>query len=297
MHARVAAASLVWLLASSSPPPVAAQAAAKAAIGHRASRTGADPGRRRLHQEDVDDAAPVGPRPAGGGEGPQAPPASGQPLARLHPGRAKTRRGSKPPCGRSSASRSWRRSRSARCPRTPASCEEHGLLYLPHPYVVPGGRFNEMYGWDSYFILLGLLRDDEVEAARDMVDNFVYEIEHYGTILNANRTYYLSRSQPPFLTRMMLGVFERTARPRVARVGLEGGREPLPLLDDRAPSRPGDGAVALLRFRRGARARGPERRARREGAHPLRPGPRVLPRRTRSPTTTRPASTTRRPTA
>jgi alpha,alpha-trehalase len=86
----------------------------------------------------------------------------------------------------------------------------HGLLYLPRPYVVPGGRFNEMYGWDSYFILVGLLRDGEVERARDMVDNFVYEIGHYGTILNANRTYYLTRSQPPFLTRMVLGVYERT---------------------------------------------------------------------------------------
>jgi alpha,alpha-trehalase len=87
---------------------------------------------------------------------------------------------------------------------------EPGLLYLPRPYVVPGGRFNEMYGWDSYFIQVGLLRDDEVERARDMVDNFVYEIDNYGTILNANRTYYLTRSQPPFLTEMILGVFERT---------------------------------------------------------------------------------------
>src|SRR5436309_12968978 len=87
---------------------------------------------------------------------------------------------------------------------------EHGLLYLPHPYVVPGGRFNEMYGWDSYFIQRGLLRDGEVPLARDMTDNFVYEIAHYGMILNANRTYFLTRSQPPFLTEMILGVYERT---------------------------------------------------------------------------------------
>ncbi len=85
-----------------------------------------------------------------------------------------------------------------------------GLLYLPRPYVVPGGRFNEMYGWDSYFIQVGLLADGETEKARDMVENFLYEIEHYGTILNANRTYYLTRSQPPFLTEMILGVYERT---------------------------------------------------------------------------------------
>jgi len=87
---------------------------------------------------------------------------------------------------------------------------EPGLLYLPRPYVVPGGRFNEMYGWDSYFIQLGLLRDGELTLARDMTENFLYEIAHYGMILNANRTYFLTRSQPPFLTEMILGVYERT---------------------------------------------------------------------------------------
>lgn len=91
-----------------------------------------------------------------------------------------------------------------------ASIEEHGLLYLPRPYVVPGGRFNEMYGWDSYFIQVGLLEDGELALARDMVDNFIYEIDHYGTILNANRTYFLTRSQPPFLTRMILGVYGKS---------------------------------------------------------------------------------------
>jgi alpha,alpha-trehalase len=86
---------------------------------------------------------------------------------------------------------------------------EAGLLYLPRPYVVPGGRFNEMYGWDSYFIQLGLLRDGELAAARDMTDNFIYEIANYGTLLNANRTYYLTRSQPPFLSRMVLDVYQK----------------------------------------------------------------------------------------
>ena len=97
-----------------------------------------------------------------------------------------------------------------RLPDDPAKIERHGILYLPHPYVVPGGRFNEMYGWDSYFIVVGLLGDGEVELARQMVDNFIYEIDHYGTILNANRSYYLSRSQPPFLTRMVLDVYAKT---------------------------------------------------------------------------------------
>jgi alpha,alpha-trehalase len=81
-----------------------------------------------------------------------------------------------------------------------------GLLYLKNKYVVPGGRFNEMYGWDSYFIILGLLRDGRVELARGMVDNFFFEIEHYGALLNANRTYYLTRSQPPFLSSMVMAV-------------------------------------------------------------------------------------------
>jgi alpha,alpha-trehalase len=85
----------------------------------------------------------------------------------------------------------------------------HGLLYLPYPYVVPGGRFNEMYGWDSYFILLGLLEDGHLELAKGMTDNLIFEVEHYGKVLNANRTYYLNRSQPPFLSEMVLEIYKR----------------------------------------------------------------------------------------
>lgn len=99
-----------------------------------------------------------------------------------------------------------------------------GLLYLEHNYVVPGGRFNEMYGWDSYFIVRGLLEDGRIELARGMVENFFFEIEHYGTILNANRTYYLTRSQPPFLTSMILGVYEaQKAKGKDEREWLEKG--------------------------------------------------------------------------
>jgi alpha,alpha-trehalase len=83
-----------------------------------------------------------------------------------------------------------------------------GLLYLPHAYVVPGGQFNEMYGWDSYFIIVGLLRAHRLELAKGMVENFFYEIQHYGSILNANRTYYLTRAQPPFLSSMILAVYD-----------------------------------------------------------------------------------------
>jgi alpha,alpha-trehalase len=86
-----------------------------------------------------------------------------------------------------------------------------GLLYLPHPYIVPGGRFNEMYGWDSYFILLGLEAEHREALAKGIVDDFLFEVENYGAVLNANRTYYLTRSQPPLLTAMILTVYEDPA--------------------------------------------------------------------------------------
>jgi alpha,alpha-trehalase len=76
------------------------------------------------------------------------------------------------------------------------------------PFVVPGGRFNEMYGWDSYFEGVGLLIDGRIDLARAMVDNFVYQINHYGKILNANRSYYLTRTQPPFMSSFVREVYE-----------------------------------------------------------------------------------------
>jgi alpha,alpha-trehalase len=82
------------------------------------------------------------------------------------------------------------------------------------PYVVPGGRFNELYYWDSYFIVLGLLQDGRRDLARGMADNLIYEMNYYGKIPNANRTYYLTRSQPPFLTSLIRVVFENGAADR-----------------------------------------------------------------------------------
>ncbi|OLL26382.1 Neutral trehalase [Neolecta irregularis DAH-3] len=77
------------------------------------------------------------------------------------------------------------------------------------PFVVPGGRFNELYGWDSYMESLGLIVDDRIDLAKGMVENFIFEIKHYGKILNANRSYYLCRSQPPFLTDMALRIYSK----------------------------------------------------------------------------------------
>ena len=75
-------------------------------------------------------------------------------------------------------------------------------LPLPHPYVVPGGRFQEVYYWDSYFTMLGFGAAQE-DLKRSMVRNFAHLIRTYGHIPNGNRTYYLSRSQPPFFFRMV----------------------------------------------------------------------------------------------
>jgi alpha,alpha-trehalase len=77
------------------------------------------------------------------------------------------------------------------------------LLSLPHPYVVPGGRFREIYYWDSYFTMLGLEQSDRHELVEDMVRDFGYLIDTYGHIPNGTCSYYLSRSQPPFFFEMV----------------------------------------------------------------------------------------------
>jgi len=77
------------------------------------------------------------------------------------------------------------------------------LLPLPEPYVVPGGRFREMYYWDSYFTMLGLVESGRQDLAEHMVRNFAYLIDTYGHVPNGTRSYYLSRSQPPFFYAMV----------------------------------------------------------------------------------------------
>ncbi len=88
--------------------------------------------------------------------------------------------------------------------RTTGTVDPNGsLLPLPRPYVVPGGRFREVYYWDSYFTLLGLASSGRWQQVRDMVDNFAFQLDSYGHIPNGNRSYYLSRSQPPFFSLMV----------------------------------------------------------------------------------------------
>ena len=81
------------------------------------------------------------------------------------------------------------------------------LLALPQSYIVPGGRFSETYYWDSYFTMLGLAESGREDLLKCMADNFAWMIENYGHIPNGNRTYYLSRSQPPVFA-LMVELFE-----------------------------------------------------------------------------------------
>ena len=92
--------------------------------------------------------------------------------------------------------------------RGPDNGAEHSsALPVHHRYVVPGGRFREIYYWDSFFTMLGLLRDGETELATGIVDAMTDLIEHYGHVPNGARTYYLGRSQPP-LYYMMVGLID-----------------------------------------------------------------------------------------
>ena len=87
--------------------------------------------------------------------------------------------------------------------RTPDAPAGSSLLPLPRPYVVPGGRFREGYYWDSWFTMLGLQASGREDLVDDMIENFASEIDRFGHVPNGNRSYYLSRSQPPFFAPMV----------------------------------------------------------------------------------------------
>jgi len=80
---------------------------------------------------------------------------------------------------------------------------DSSLIELPHPYIVPGGRFREIYYWDSYFTMLGLAESGRFDAIENMVDNFAYLVDKIGFIPNGNRSYFCTRSQPPFFALMV----------------------------------------------------------------------------------------------
>ena len=87
--------------------------------------------------------------------------------------------------------------------RQPGEANSSSLIPLPHPYIIPGGRFREIYYWDSYFTMLGLRVSGKIDLIENMLDNFSYLIDKFGYIPNGNRTYFLGRSQPPFYGAMV----------------------------------------------------------------------------------------------
>ncbi|KMQ61308.1 trehalase [Chryseobacterium sp. FH2] len=94
---------------------------------------------------------------------------------------------------------------------TRTAYEEKGtLLKLPKPYVVPGGRFNEFFYWDSYFIMLGLQVSGRIEMMENIIENCSYLIQNVGFVPNASRTHFLTRSQPPYFSLMLDLLFETT---------------------------------------------------------------------------------------
>lgn len=100
------------------------------------------------------------------------------------------------------------------------------LIGLPHPYVVPGGRFSEQFYWDSYFIMLGLAQSGRWKLIDGMVKNAAYMIRSYGFVPSGNRTYFLTRSQPPFFALMLELLAQKKGRKRTfARYHYELRRE------------------------------------------------------------------------
>ncbi|XP_074536091.1 trehalase [Halichoeres trimaculatus] len=88
--------------------------------------------------------------------------------------------------------------------------ELYSQIYTPHPVVVPGGRFRELYYWDSYWVINGLLLSEMTQTAYGMIQNFLYLIDRYGFVPNGGRNYYERRSQPPFLTLMVESYYQAT---------------------------------------------------------------------------------------
>ncbi len=126
------------------------------------------------------------------------------------------------------------------------------LLPLPKPYVVPGGRFREVYYWDSYFTMLGLIESRRTDLVANMLDNFAHLITTVGHIPNGNRTYYLSRSQPPFFA-AMVGLYATATDTGTAMRYLAAmEREHAFWMDGAAALKPGVANRRVVRMRDGA---------------------------------------------
>uniref|UniRef100_A0A8C9YIA9 Trehalase n=1 Tax=Sander lucioperca TaxID=283035 RepID=A0A8C9YIA9_SANLU len=98
--------------------------------------------------------------------------------------------------------------------------ELYSQIYSPHPVVVPGGRFRELYYWDSYWVINGLLLSEMTDTSHGMIQNFLYLVNRYGFIPNGGRIYYERRSQPPFLTLMVESYYQATKDKEFLRAAL-----------------------------------------------------------------------------
>ncbi|XP_071397092.1 trehalase [Centroberyx affinis] len=96
----------------------------------------------------------------------------------------------------------------------------YSQIYTPHPVIVPGGRFRELYYWDSYWVINGLLLSEMTDTAYGMIRNFLYLVDSYGFIPNGGRIYYERRSQPPFLTLMVESYYQATKDKEFLRTAL-----------------------------------------------------------------------------
>jgi len=130
--------------------------------------------------------------------------------------------------------------------------ERSSLIPLPHAYVVPGGRFREVYYWDSYFTMLGLIESSRTDLVRSMLDNFAFLVQTVGHVPNGNRTYYLSRSQPPFFA-AMVGLYARATDTTQALRYLEAlEREHAFWMDGSEQLAPGDAKRRAVKLRDGS---------------------------------------------
>ncbi|HEU4813821.1 MAG TPA: alpha,alpha-trehalase TreF, partial [Xanthomonadaceae bacterium] len=125
------------------------------------------------------------------------------------------------------------------------------LLPLPHDYVVPGGRFGELYYWDSYFTMQGLAESGRQDLLRSMADDFAYLIDTYGHVPNGNRSYYLSRSQPPVFA-LMTELFEEKGVCHATRYLPRLRREHAYWMDGCDELRPGEAHRCCVRMPDGA---------------------------------------------
>jgi alpha,alpha-trehalase len=137
--------------------------------------------------------------------------------------------------------------------RAPDMPDPHSsLIPLPNAYIVPGGRFREVYYWDSYFTMLGLVESGRTDLIRNMLDNFAYLIKTVGHIPNGNRTYYLSRSQPPYFA-AMVGLYARATDTTQALRYLEAlEAEHAFWMDGAARVAPGDAYRRVVKLRDGS---------------------------------------------